>query len=590
MHALRAPKSRAVLKTRAAQESRAARKSHVARQSRAAQDSRAAQESRAARESHVPRESHVARETLARALFVAALALIALSACERQPAPSSQPSSSSHPVAPAFDVVEVSLTDLQNALKDGRVTSRTLVDAYLARIEKHDPALKSIISLNPRAREEADQLDRERKEGTLRGPLHGIPIVIKDNIDFASAGLANTAGSLALVKNIPARDAPVVRRLLEAGAIVLAKNNLSEWANIRSQHSSSGWSAVGGLARNPYDPARSACGSSSGSGTAVAASFAAASVGTETDGSVTCPAAINGLVGIKPTVGLVSRTGIIPISHVQDTAGPMTRTVADLALMLSAMAGSDPDDAATKEADARRADYSQALKADALKGTRLGVLRFHTGYSPPTDKVFESALEALRKQGAELVDIPTFDFGDLEKIELECLLIELKADLNKYLASTPQAVQTRTLAEVIAFNRSESRELEHFGQNLFERAEGTKGLSDPAYVKARRRVFQMAGPNGIDRLLREHKVVALIAPTTGPAWTIDLVNGDHYGGSSTTLPAVAGYPHLTVPMGEVRGLPLGLSFIGPAWSEALLISLGYAYEQATHARKPPVLK
>lgn len=509
-------------------------------------------------------------------LLIFALTLATLPACERKPAP------------PAFDPSDSTVTDLQSALKDGRVTSRALVDRYLARIEKHDPSLKSIISLNPQAREAADQLDRERAAGKVRGPLHGIPVVIKDNIDFA--GLANTAGSLALLKNVPARDAPVVRRLIDGGAIILAKANLSEWANIRSAHSSSGWSAVGGLARNPYDPTRSACGSSSGSGTAVAAGFAAASVGTETDGSVTCPAAINGLVGLKPTVGLVSRTGIVPISHVQDTAGPMARTVADVAAMLGGMAGSDPADTTTAEADARRTDYSQALKADALSGARIGVLRFHTGYSPPTDKVFETALEALRKQGAELVDIPKFEWGDLEKMELTCLLTELKADLNAYLAQTPPAVQTRTLAEVIAFNTSEPRELEFFGQDLFERAEATAGLTDPEYVKARASAHQMAGPDGIDRLLREHNVVALVAPTTGPAWTIDVINGDHYSGSSTTLPAIAGYPHLTVPMGDASGLPLGLSFIGPAWSEPLLLSLGYAYEQATRARKPPMLR
>jgi amidase len=322
----------------------------------------------------------------------------------------------------------------------------------------------------------------------------------------------------------------------------------------------------------------------------VAAGFAAAAVGTETDGSVTCPSAINGLAGIKPTVGLVSRTGIIPISHVQDTSGPMARTVADVAALLTVMAGTDPADVATRDADARRADYSQSLKKDALKGARIGVMRFHTGYSPPTDKAFEAALEALKKEGAVLVDIKTFDLTEINKIELTCLLTELKADLNAYLAGAPPEVKTRTLADVIAFNKAEPRELEFFGQNLFEQAETMKPLADPAYVQARAKVFQMAGPNGLDRMLRVNKVVALVAPTTGPAWTIDIVNGDHYGGSSTTLPAVAGYPHLTVPMGEASGLPVGLSFIGPKWSEALLISLGYAYEQATHARKPPVLK
>jgi amidase len=305
---------------------------------------------------------------------------------------------------------------------------------------------------------------------------------------------------------------------------------------------------------------------------------------------VTCPSAINGLVGLKPTVGLVSRTGIVPISHVQDTAGPMGRTVSDIAVLLNAMVGSDPTDAATRDADAHRVAYSHSLNAAALKGARLGVMRFHTGYSPQTDKAFEAALEALRAQGAELVEIKTFEFGDLGKLELASLLTELKTDLNAYLDATPPAVRTRSLADVIAFNRAEPRELAPFGQDLFEQAEATHGLDDPAYVKGREAAHRIAGPEGIDRLLRENDVVALIAPTTGPAWTIDLVNGDHFGGSSSRLPAVAGYPHLTVPMGQVEGLPVGLSFIGPAWSEPLLISLGYAYEQATHARKPPVLK
>ena len=510
-------------------------------------------------------------------IAAAALALLSLPACQKQPLAQTP-----------FDVVDASVLDMQAALKEGRVTSRQLVDAYLARIQQYDGSLKSIISLNPHARDDADRLDRERAQGKVRGPLHGIPLVVKDNIDFAG-GMPNTAGSLALTKNIPARDAPLVRGLIDAGAIILGKSNLSEWANIRSDFSSSGWSAVGGLARNPYATDRTACGSSSGSGVAVAASLAAAAIGTETDGSVTCPAAITGLVGLKPTVGLVSRTGIIPISHVQDTAGPMARTVPDVAAILTAIAGADPADAATRDANTHRADYTQGLNPAALKGARLGVLRFHTGKSPPTDKVFEAALEALRARGAVLVDIKTFEFGDLGKLELLCLLTELKVDLNAYLKNAPAAVQTRTLADVIAFNRGEPRELAPFGQDLFEQAEATKGLDDPEYLKARATLQQSAGPDGIDRLLRENNVVALIAPTTGPAWTIDLINGDHGGGSSTQLPAVSGYPHLTVPMGQVEGLPVGLSFMGPAWSEPLLLSLGYAYEQATHARKPPVL-
>jgi amidase len=525
------------------------------------------------------------------AVGIAALSLVACNKQQSPPPAEPPPAPTAETPPPAsLENPDATIADLQNALKEGKVTSRALVDGYLARIEKYDPELKSIIAVNPHAREDADRLDRERKDGQFRGPLHGIPLVIKDNIDFATGGLPNTAGSLALTQNIPAKDAPVVTRLLDAGAIIIAKTNLSEWANIRSEYSSSGWSAVGGLARNPYALDRSACGSSSGSGAAVAAGFAAGALGTETDGSVTCPSALTGLVGMKPTVGLVSRTGIIPISHVQDTSGPMARTVSDVATMLTAMAGTDAADAATRDADAHKADYSRSLKKDALKGARIGVMRFHTGYSPPTDQVFEAALEVLKKQGATLVDIKSFDLTEINRIELTCLLTELKADLNTYLAGAPADVKTRTLKDVIEFNKNEPRELELFGQNLFEQAEQMKPLNDPAYVQARAKVFQLAGPNGLDRMLRTNKVVALVAPTTGPAWTIDLINGDHYSGSSTTLPAVAGYPHLTVPMGDVKGLPVGLSFIGPKWSEALLISLGYSYEQAAHARKPPVLE
>jgi amidase len=508
--------------------------------------------------------------------ILVSLVLGMLAACSRE-----------KPPAQSLDLANASLVEVQSALTDGRVTSRALVDQYLERIKRYDGPLKSIIALNPHAGDEADRLDRERAQGKVRGPLHGVPVILKDNIDFA--GLPNTAGSLALAKNVPEQNAPMVQQLIDAGAIVLAKSNLSEWANIRSDFSSSGWSAVGGLARNPYDSERSACGSSSGSGVAIAAGFAAAAVGTETDGSVTCPSAINGLVGLKPTVGLISRTGIVPISHVQDTAGPMARTVADVAALLGAMAGSDAADVATRDADSHRADYTTSLKADALQGVRIGVLRFHTGYSPATDKVFETALTDLRSKGAVLVDIQTFEFGEMGKFELTSLLTELKADLNAYLAKTPAAVESRTLDAVIAFNRNEPRELEVFGQDLFEQAEKTAGLDDPAYVKARDAARQMAGPNGIDRLLRENNVVALVAPTTSPAWTIDLVNGDHFSGSSSRLPAISGYPHLTVPMGQVSGLPVGLSFMGPAWSEPLLLSLGYAYEQASHARKPPDL-
>ncbi|PTT75052.1 amidase, partial [Pseudomonas sp. HMWF010] len=353
----------------------------------------------------------------------------------------------------------------------------------------------------------------------------------------------------------------------------------------------SGWSAVGGTARNPYVLDRSACGDRHARAAGRAAGLAWAAIGTETDGSITCPAAINGLVGLKPTVGLVSRTHIVPISHSQDTAGPMTTTVKDAADILTAIAGSDPADPATKAADQHRTDYGKDLNRNALKGVTLAVARFYTGYSPKTDAVFEQALVDLKAQGATLVDVKSFDEGPVGEAEGIVLYTELKVDLAAYLASTdPKKVPTRTLADVIAFNKATPKEFEWFGQESFERAEKTKGYDDPAYKKALADSKRLAGPEGIDKILKTTGAVAIIAPTTGPAWTIDPLNGDNYGGSSTTLPAVAGYPHLTVPMGDVSGLPVGLSFIGPAWSEKLLLNLGYAYEQATMKRKPPTFK
>ena len=421
----------------------------------------------------------------------------------------------------------------------------------------------------------------------IAGPLSGVPILLKDNIETRE--MPTTAGSLALINNAPGRDAPLTARLREAGAVILGKTNLSEWANIRSSSSTSGWSAVGGLTRNPHALDRNTCGSSSGSGAAVAAGLAPAAIGTETDGSITCPAAINGIVGFKPTVGLVSRTHIVPISHSQDTAGPMTRTVEDAAIVLTVIAGSDPLDAATAEADARKVDYRAALDAGSLNGARIGVARFLTGYSASTDAVFEANLQTMREAGAVLVEITEGpDMNAIGEAELEVLLFELKHDLNAYLASTdPVQVPTRTLADVIAFNERTPRELALFGQELFLLAEAKGGLDDPAYVTARATSLRLAGAEGIDRLLREHGVVALVAPTTGPAWTTDVINGDHYAGAASTLPAVAGYPHLTVPMGFVRGLPVGISFIGGQWDDARVLSLGYAFEQRTHALRPP---
>ena len=457
------------------------------------------------------------------------------------------------------------------------------VAAALARIEALEPRVNAVIATNPEALEQARALDRAGRSGSL----FGMPILIKDNIEMAGP-LPTTAGSLALKDNVTNRDAPLVSRLRAAGAVIVGKANLSEWANIRDNDSISGWSAVGGQSRNPHALNRNGCGSSTGSGVAVAAGMVPAAIGTETDGSITCPAAINGIVGYKPTVGLVSRTHIVPISHSQDTAGPMTRTVRDAALVLSAMAGTDAADAATREADDHRRDYAAGLSDQALAGKRIGVLRFATGFG--TNEAFEEALATLRAQGATLVDIDKFEHrAEMGRNEFQVLLTEFKADLNAYLATTPPSVRTRTLADVIAFNEAnKDRELALFGQDIFEQAEKTKGLDDPEYKKARETSFRLAGPEGIDKMLKDNNVVALVGPTVAAAWLIDSVHGDQYpGGGAGSLAAVAGYPHLTVPMGTVKGLPVGLSFIGPKWSDQLILSLGYDYEQASRKRVEP---
>ena len=420
------------------------------------------------------------------------------------------------------------------------------------------------------------------------GPLQRVTILLKDNIE--TADMPTTAGSLALIGNAPGRDAPLVTRLRDAGAVILGKTNLSEWANIRSSNSISGWSAVGGQTRNPYDPERTPCGSSAGSAVAVAIGLAPAAIGTETNGSIVCPASVNGVVGFKPTVGLVSRTHIVPISHSQDTAGPITTTVEDAAIIMTVIAGSDPLDPATVEADARKVDYRAALDANSLQGARIGVMRFLlANYSAETRAVFETNLQALRDAGAELVEITEGpDMRAISSAAFQVLMTELKVDLNAYLASTdPVQVPTRTLAEVIAFNEAEPRETVLFGQELFLRAEATQGLDDPEYIEARASSLRMAGVEGIDRMMADHRVVALIAPTTSRAWTNDPDDDDRSQGSSSSLAAVAGYPHLTVPMGFVDGLPVGMSFIAGKWEDARVLSLGYAFEQLTQAMRPP---
>jgi amidase len=466
------------------------------------------------------------------------------------------------------------------------LSAEAATERAIARVREVDTKIHAVISLDPTALDQARAIDRRRK---VRGLLYGYAILLKDNIE-ADGPLPTTAGSMALLGNVTHRDAPLVARLRAADAVILGKTNLSEWANIRSNASISGWSGVGGQTRNPYALDRNPCGSSSGSAAAVAAGEVEAAIGTETDGSITCPAAVNGVVGLKPTVGLVSRTRIVPISHSQDTAGPIAADVATAARVLGAIAGSDSADPATKDADAHIVDYLAALKPDALKGARIGVLRFATGWSVATDKLFEQALAVLKAQGATLVDITALkDRDKIGAAETLVLNTELKADLNAYLATTPPTVKTRTLADVIAFDEAHAdRELALFGQETFVTAEATKGLDNPAYQAARATSLRIAGRDGIDALLAADHLDALVSPTASAAWKIDAVNGDQFGGGGAGgLAAVAGYPHLTVPMGAVMGLPIGLSLIGPAWSEARLLGYGYAYEQAAKAKVTP---
>lgn len=485
-------------------------------------------------------------------------------------------------------IIETSITDLQQSMRIGEATSESLTKAYLARIAAMDrkgPTLRAVIAINPNALAEARASDARRKAGKLLGPLDGVPVLIKDNIETRDQ--PTTAGSLALAANDTKRDAPVVARLRAAGAVILGKANLSEWANIRSTRSMSGWSAVGGLVRNPYALDRTACGSSSGTGAGVAASFAAVGIGTETDGSVICPSSMNGLVGLKPTLGAVSRTYVVPISHSQDTPGPMGRSVKDVAILFSAMVGSDPADAATAAADAHRVDYSAGLSADGLRGVRVGVLR--PTMSAALAQRFDAALKSLEAAGAVLVEVkqpPLPGIGDAEFLVLQ---VELRADLNSYLASTPAAVTARTLGQVIQFNTDhEGAEMPFFAQEIFVMAEATRGLDDPAYVEARAKSLRLAGEEGIMAMLKAGNVQLIVSPSYGPAWLADPVHGDQSSGpSASRLPAISGYPHLTVPMGLARGLPVGLSFIGPPWSEALLLRSGFAFEQQAKARVAP---
>jgi amidase len=493
-----------------------------------------------------------------------------------------------------FELEEVTITELQSGMQSGKYTARSLVKKYLDRIDeldKNGPALNSIIELNPDALAIAEKLDDDRKAGRVRGPLHGIPLLIKDNIDTADR-MMTTAGSLALVGSKPAQDAFVARKLRDAGAVILGKTNLSEWANFRSSHSSSGWSGRGGQTHNAYALDRNPCGSSSGSGVAPAANLCAAAIGTETDGSVVCPSSANSLVGIKPTVGLVSRSGIIPISHSQDTAGPMARTVSDAAILLGALTGVDPSDAATRGSAGKSfTDYTQFLNRDGLRGARLGIARKYFGFSDRVDKLMNDRIADLKKLGAVIVDpadIPTS--GKFDDSELEVLLYEFKADLNAYLGRLGTSSQVHSLKEVIDFNeKNRDREMPYFGQDLFTKAEAKGPLTEKKYLQALQKNHLLSRAQGIDFIMRKHRLDALIAPTGGPAWPTDWINGDHFTGGYSSASAVAGYPHITVPAGYVFGLPVGISFFGAAWSEPKLIKYAYAFEQATKARQTPKL-
>lgn len=504
-------------------------------------------------------------------------------ACGSTPPPAASAS------ANTLDVVELSAIDARDRMAAGTLTSRALTQAYLERIAAVDdkgPTLNAVIELNASALSDAETIDREREAGRVRGPLHGIPVLIKDNIEVA--GMVTSAGSLAMNDYRPARDAFLAAQLRSAGAVILGKTNLSEWANIRSTRSTSGWSSRGGQTKNAYVLDRNPCGSSSGTGTAIAASLAAIGVGTETDGSIMCPSAVNGIVGVKPTVGLVSRAGIIPISVSQDTAGPMARSVADAALLLSAIAGIDTADAATSAAKGQiPADYTRFLKAEALKGKRFGVMRQAMGHLPDVDALTEKAVALMKEAGAEVLDVQIATFEKWNEPELEVLLYEFKDGLNRYLARShaPQS----SLEALIAWNKANAAQvMPHFGQELFERAQAKGPLTDAAYLKAKEAARRLAGEEGLLAALRRDKLDALIGPTMSPAWTTDYLLGDHFvGGGAYGIAAVAGTPSLTIPIGDSRGLPVGLTFMGPAFSEPDLLGFGFALERRLQARRQP---
>jgi amidase len=494
------------------------------------------------------------------------------------------------PEVRCFELDELSIADLQSAMGAGKFTARSITQKYLERIEhvdKQGPTVNSVIEVNPDALAIAESLDKERKEKGARGPLHGIPVLIKDNIDTADR-MQTTAGSLALLHSRPPRDSFVAQKLREAGAVILGKTNLSEWANIRSSHSTSGWSGRGGLTKNPYSLDRNPCGSSSGSGAAVAANLCAVAVGTETDGSVVCPSSANGLVGIKPTLGLISRSGIIPIAHSQDTAGPMTRTVRDAAILLSPLAGQDSRDSATSESTGKlSADYTRFLDANGLRGARIGIARKYFGFNDAVDDLMNNVIDEMKRQGAVIVDpadLPSH--GKFDDTEFTVLLYELKEDLKSYLATRPGAPQS--LKEVIEFNeRNKDKEMPYFAQDIFLKAEGKGPLTSKEYLDALEKNHRLSRKEGIDAVMDKNNLDAIMAPTGAPAWLTDLVTGDHAIGGSSNAAAVAGYPDITVPAGFIDGLPVGVSFFGRPWSEPTLLKIAYGFEQATKVRKPP---
>jgi amidase len=523
-------------------------------------------------------------DATARHRLRAALLLLALAGC----GPAPQEKAAVQPV-PMIDVAELSVLDAQQKMAGGELTSRALTQAYLDRIQTIDrqgPMLNSVIEVNAAALQDADRLDAERAAGKLRGPLHGIPVLLKDNID--AVGMANSAGSLALADHRPQQDAFLVTRLRAAGAVLLGKTNLSEWANFRSTHSTSGWSSRGGQTRNPYVLDRNPCGSSAGTGAAIAASLATVGVGTETDGSIICPSAINGLVGLKPTVGLISRRGIIPISASQDTAGPMGRSVADVAALLTVLVGADDADPAGAQAKSHAApDYTAFLNPGALAGKRIGLIRTSLGFNADVDAAMERAVATMTTAGAIVIDVEVNGYGDWGGPELIVMLYEFKAGLNAYLKAA--GIKPGSLAELIAWNQDHrDTVMPWFGQELFEMAQAKGSLKDAAYLEARTKARKIAGDDGLLATLNANRVDVLMVPSAGPSWLTDLLLGDpRGGGAGAAIAAVAGTPSITVPMGESHGLPLGLSLMGPAYSEAQLIGLAYAFEKASHARTPP---